>query len=170
MVVSSHQKDAGMFRIVTLLALCAGIAAFGGIVRAQVPADRPPYEASFGDLMTMAIQPRHLKLGLAGQEKNWAYADYELRELQGAFKRVGRAIPIYRATDMTALIAATTAAPIAGVATAIKNGDAAKFAEAYGQLTATCNACHQSTGHDAVVIQVPHTSAYPNQDFRPAKP
>lgn len=33
--------------------------------------------------MTMVIQPRHLKLGLVGREKNWDYAAYELRELQG---------------------------------------------------------------------------------------
>jgi hypothetical protein len=28
------------------------------------------YRPSFGDLMTIAIQPRHTKLGLAGQERN----------------------------------------------------------------------------------------------------
>jgi len=56
------------------------------------------------------------------------------------------------------------------VAAAIKAGDAVKFAESYAQLTATCNACHQSTDHGAVVIQVPKASPYPDQDFRPSKP
>jgi hypothetical protein len=42
----------------------------------------PDYHPSLGDLMTMAIQPRHTKLGLAGQERNWPYAQYELSELR----------------------------------------------------------------------------------------
>jgi hypothetical protein len=35
----------------------------------------PPaaYRPGLGDLMTMTVQPRHLKVGLAGQERNWAY-------------------------------------------------------------------------------------------------
>ena len=51
------------------------------------------YRPSFGDLMTIVIQPRHIKLGLAGQEKNWTYAAYEFRELQSAFDRVAHAVP-----------------------------------------------------------------------------
>ncbi len=71
---------------------------------------------------------------------------------------------------MVDLIDATTKAPMEDVAAAIKSGNAAKFAEAYAQLTATCNACHQSTDHSAVVIQVPKFSTYADQDFRPPKP
>ncbi len=99
-----------------------------------------PFEASLGDLMTMVVQPRHLKLGLADTRRTGPSAAYELRELQGAsFRRVAHAIPVYRSTDMAALIDATTAAPLEAVATAIKSADADRFTEAYGQLTATCN-------------------------------
>ena len=36
------------------------------------PAPQPPtYRPGLGDLMTMTVQPRHIKLGLAGREKNW---------------------------------------------------------------------------------------------------
>ncbi|MBV8187950.1 MAG: cytochrome family protein [Alphaproteobacteria bacterium] len=154
--------------------VAAGVALAGGELLAQDPKTAqgvaPPYRQSFGDLMTMAIQPRHVKLGLAGQQRNWAYAAYELRELQGAFRRLGQAVPVYHSTDMTALIEATTAAPIDDVAGAIKSADAAKFTEAYAALTATCNACHQSTDHAAVVIQVPHASSFPDQDFSPQRP
>jgi cytochrome c553 len=120
--------------------------------------------------MTIAIQPRHTKLGLAGQERNWTYAAYEFRELQSAFDRVARAVPTYRSMNTADLISGTIKAPMEDVAAAIKAGDAAKFAETYAQLTATCNACHQSTDHGAVVIQVPKASPYPDQDFRPPKP
>src|SRR5260370_7677270 len=57
------------------------------------------YRPSFGDLMTIAIQPRHTKLGLAGQERNWTYAAYEFRELQSAFDRVARAVPTSTSTN-----------------------------------------------------------------------
>jgi hypothetical protein len=157
-----------MLRNSSLLALGAGVIMLVvlGEVRGQASADRQDYRPSFGDLMTTVIQPRHLKLGLAGHERNWDYAAYELRELRNAFQRVARAVPVYRSTDMSSLIKATTAAPMEDVEAAIRSRDAGKFAEAYGQLTATCNACHQSTGHGAVVMQVPKTTSYPDQDFR----
>ena len=172
MTLSLERADEDMLRIAMLLALCAGTMAIAvlGEVRAQASADQQAYRPSFGDLMTTAVQPRHIKLGLAGQERNWPYAVYELRELQGAFRRIAHAVPVYRSMDMAALISATTAAPLDDVAAAIKSGDSIKFADAYAQLTATCNACHQSTGHAAIVIQVPRTSSYPDQDFRPQKP
>ena len=120
--------------------------------------------------MTIAIQPRHIKLGLAGQERNWTYAAYEFRELQSAFDRVARAVPTYRSMNTADLISGTIKAPMEDVEAAIKAGDAVKFAETYAQLTATCNACHQATDHGAVVIQAPKASPYPDQDFGPAKP
>ena len=160
-----------------MLALLAGAIALAALNFGYAQAPTSPeaasaqlYRPSFGDLMTIAVQPRHAKLGLAGQEKNWTYAAYELRELQGAFERIAHAVPAYRSMDMAALIEATTKAPMADVAAAIKSGDGAKFAEAYEQLTATCNACHQSTEHGAIVRQSPRTSAYPDQDFRLPKP
>ena len=166
-----------MFRTGMPLALLAGaitLAVFD-LGNAQAPASSeaaPPeaYRPSFGDLMTIAIQPRHTKLGLAGQERNWTYAAYEFRELQSAFDRMTRAVPTYRSMNTADLISGTIKAPMEDVAAAIKAGDAAKFAETYAQLTATCNACHQSTDHGAVVIQFPSASTYPDQDFRPPKP
>jgi len=154
--------------------LTAGILILGSAY-AQTPA--PPqaaapagYRPGLGDLMTMTVQPRHTKLGLAGQEKNWAYAAYELHELEESFERVARIWPMYRKTDIAALILATTKEPMEALSHAIKSADAAKFADAYGRLTATCNACHVSTDRAVVVIQVPKTSPFPDQDFRPARP
>jgi hypothetical protein len=166
-----------LFRIGLPLSLLAGTIALAilNLANAQAPASpaaaaSPAYQPSFGDLMTIMIQPRHTKLGLAGQEKNWTYAAYEFRELQSAFERMARTIPTYRSMNVADLVNATTKAPMEDVAAAIKSGDAAKFAEAYAQLTATCNACHQSTDHSAVVIQVPKASTYADQDFRRLKP
>jgi hypothetical protein len=125
----------------------------------------PDYHPSLGDLMTMAIQPRHTKLGLAGQAGNWPYAQYELSELRNAFARVARTIPIYRSIDMTAVIGALTVEPLNAVEQAIHTQDSRQFKAAYARLTTTCNACHLSQDHAAVVIRVPLTNPYPDQDF-----
>jgi hypothetical protein len=127
---------------------------------------QPEYHPSLGDLMTMAVQPRHLKLGIAGKQKNWAYAKYELSELRNAFGRVARTIPVYRNADLTALMNALTTDPLRDVEQAIAASDAAKFKAAYARLTSTCNACHLSQDHAMVVIRVPDAAGFPDQDFR----
>ena len=43
--------------------------------------------------MTMAVQPRHTKLGIAGNARNWAYAAYELGELREALDQVAEVTP-----------------------------------------------------------------------------
>jgi hypothetical protein len=128
----------------------------------------PDYHPSLGDLMTMAVQPRHTKLGLAGQARNWPYAQYELSELRNAFARIARTIPTYRNIDMAAVIGALTTEPLKAVEQAINAKDAGQFKSAYAQLTTTCNACHLSQEHPFVVIRVPGTGPYPDQDFRGA--
>ena len=126
----------------------------------------PDYHPSLGDLMTMAIQPRHTKLGLAGAAGNWPYALYELSELRNAFARVARTVPIYRSIDMTAVIGALTTEPLNAVEQAIHAQDARQFKAAYARLTTTCNGCHLSQDHASVVIRVPVTNPYADQDFR----
>ena len=164
-----------MFRKALPLVLLAGAltAAIFGLGNAQTPATPPApqaYRPGLGDLMTMTVQPRHTKLGLAGQEKNWVYAAYELHELEEAFERAARVWPVYRKANITELMAATMKEPMDAVEAAIKSADSAKFSEAYGRLTATCNACHQSTERAFIVIQAPKASPFPDQDFRPARP
>ena len=63
--------------------------------QAQTPAPAA-YRPGLGDLMTMTVQPRHTKLGLAGREGNWPYAAYELHELQEAFDRAVAVWPKWR--------------------------------------------------------------------------
>jgi hypothetical protein len=135
---------------------------------AQAPAtvgSQPDYHPSMGDLMTMAIQPRHTKLGQAGRNGNWVYAEYELSELRNAFSRIARTIPIYRNADMAVLIGGMTTQPLQSVEDSIRAKDAARFKEAYARLTAACNACHVSQDHAMVVIRIPSGAAYPDQDF-----
>lgn len=129
-----------------------------------------PYQPGLGDLMTAFIQPRHIKLGLAGSAGNWVYAAYALSELHETFERVATLVPKHGNLMISDAIAATVAQPMVALDAAIKARDNAAFAKAYADLTASCNACHQSADHAAIVIQVPNASGFPDQDFRPAKP
>jgi hypothetical protein len=58
---------------------------------------------------------------------------------------------------------------MAAVDAAIKAKDGAAFTKAYADLTASCNACHQSADHAMIVIQAPTVAgaAFPDQDFSP---
>ncbi len=156
-------RKLGVFSLSALaIAVSAGVLAQGG-------PSSPAYRPGLGDLMTMTVQPRHLKLGLAGQEKNWAFAAYELHELEESFERVARAWPKWRQVEIAETIKATTTAPLEAVEEAIKAKDAASFTATYARLTETCNACHQSANVGMIVIQVPKNSPFTNQDFRPQK-
>jgi hypothetical protein len=128
-----------------------------------------PHPAAMGDLMTAFVQPRHIKLGLAGSRRNWAYAAYELYELQETFADVAAIMPKYRDLSIPDMITSTVKKPLAAVDQAIKAKDLGQFTAAYRQLTAACNACHRSYDRGMIVIKPPAAGAYPDQDFRPSE-
>ena len=115
---------------------------------------------SCGDLMVAILQPRHTKLGLAGQARNWRYLAYELVEFQEAIDRIERLSP-WVAEQMQAF----TSEPMAKLTKAVEAQDHAGFIQAYGQLTQACNQCHQHFGREEVAIRMPDASPFPNQDF-----
>jgi hypothetical protein len=127
------------------------------------------HAAALGDLMTAFVQPRHIKLGLAGKEQNWPYAAYELDQLRETLTDVAEILPKYRDLSIPDMITTTVKEPLAALDRAIKAADSNQFAAAYGQLTAACNACHRSYDRAVIVIQPPTASAFPDQDFRPTK-
>lgn len=157
--------------VAILSALCAPSSA----VTQSLPLDtsaaiaQVDYHPSMGDLMTMAIQPRHIKLHLAGAQQNWRYAGYELGELRNAFARINRTIPRYRTVDTAHMTTAVIQSPLDAVDQAIKAHSPTQFAVAYAQLTRACNACHQSLNHAEVVIKVPAAAMFPDQEFEPSK-
>jgi hypothetical protein len=77
-------------------------------------AQQRPY-SPLGDLMTMTVQPRHAKLGLAGREANWRYADYEIHELNEVFDRAAKAWPKWRTFSIPEMLASVTKEPIAAL-------------------------------------------------------
>lgn len=133
---------------------------------AQAPAaPQPDYHPSFGDLMTMAVQPRHIKLGIAGKARNWDYATYEASELRNAFGRIGRTIPTYRKQALPDMFAANILPSMDKLDAAIKAKDGAGFDAAYKEVTASCNNCHGALEHGFVVIREPASSPYLDQNL-----
>jgi hypothetical protein len=135
------------------------------------PADATPvpYNPMMGDLMNILIQPRHIKLWLAGQQENWALAGYALKEIKQSFARIATGIPQLNGAPVADLIESAVGEPIGTLDFAIKAGEPRQFAENYRKLTAGCNACHASTGHPYIVIKVPDGTAFANQDFHPKR-
>jgi hypothetical protein len=121
------------------------------------------------DLMTMLVQPRHLKLFYAGQAKNWTLAAFQLNELRAALARIGRTIPTYRNVGVDSAVASIFADKIRAVDASIKAADVEKFAAAYGEMTGACNACHAGMEHPFLVMKIPDAMNYPDQDFRPQR-
>lgn len=136
----------------------------------SAPTAPEPYRPGLADLMTMTVQPRHIKLLLAGHEQNWAYAKYELKELQDAFERAARLVPRYRGLPLGGMIDSIAKGPMDELAKAIESKDEVAFDAGYEKLTQGCNACHQAANVGVVVIKVPTGSSFPDQDFRPVKP
>ena len=129
-------------------------------------APTPDYHPSLGDLMTMAVQPRHTKVGLAAEARDWAYLEYESSELRNAFGRIGRTIPLYRQAKLSDLFASSIIPTIDALDAAIKAKDGARLDAAYANLTLACNTCHAAMDHPAVVIRAPRGTPFADQDFK----
>ena len=171
-----------MFPLMAFGALAAfiGIGALTGSGIAQQPqdpegpraadAEPAPFNPQMGALMSMIIQPRHAKLGLAAKDENWPLAGYALKELRQGFLVISRAVPRWKGLPVPDLFDAAMTQPIALLDFAIKANEPRQFGEAYGKLTAGCNACHATTDHPFVVIKVPDSAAaFPNQNFQPKR-
>ena len=159
-----------MRRVFAALGSLTGLAIALLPVAGTAQTAQPQYRPGLGDLMTMTVQPRHIKLAFAGREKNWTYAAYELHELEEAFERAAQVWPQWRSVPIAQMMDSVTKEPMAAVSQAIKDADTNRFNAAYRQLIEACNACHQAADRAMIVIRVPELSSFPDQDFQPIKP
>ena len=87
--------------VVALAALAAFTAMFSARTAAQSPfgdadAEPAPFNPQMAALMSMLLQPRHAKLGLAGRAENWPLAGYALKELRQGLLVISRAVPRWK--------------------------------------------------------------------------
>jgi hypothetical protein len=156
--------------MVAAFAAFATVAVLSGRTAAQSPfgdpnAEPAPFNPQMAALMSMLIQPRHAKLGLAGKAENWPLAGYALKELKQGFAVAARAVPRWKGLPVPDLFDAAVTQPITLLDVAIKLRFRQQFDETYESLTKGCNACHATTDHPFVVIKAPDASAFPNQEF-----
>jgi hypothetical protein len=152
-------RNSGRSMVAIALAAMVGVPSLAAAQR--------QHAAALGDLMTAFVQPRHIKLGLAGKERNWLYAAYELDQLRETLADVAEILPKYRDLSIPDMIESTVKAPLAALSGAIQAKDGNQFNAAYGQLTAACNTCHRSYDRAEIVIQSPAVPEFSDQDFRP---
>jgi len=124
-----------------------------------------PFNPQMSALMSMLIQPRHAKLGMAGKAENWPLASYELKELRQAFLITARAVPRWQGSSVPELLEGAIDQPLKFMDVATKTKFKGVFDQAYEALTQACNNCHATTDRSFIVIKVPETSAFPNQEF-----
>jgi cytochrome c556 len=159
---------------IALVAAALAVAAIGAVAQtpAPQPAQRGPassalnYVPGVGDMMNSLVQPRHVKLWLAGHEKNWELAAYAYKEMQQALNTVGTVQPKFRNLTVPEMIESMTGEAMRDLQSAIDARDAKKFADAFDSLTDGCNSCHTALNHGFIVIKVPEASAFPNQEFK----
>src|ERR1700738_2106198 len=104
------------------------VAAASGRVPAESPfgdpnAEPAPFNPQMAALMSMLIQPRHAKLGLAGKDENWPLAGYALKELKQGFLVSARAVPRWKGLPVPDLFDAAVSAPLALLDFAVKAGE-----------------------------------------------
>ena len=138
-----------------------------GQARAE-PAKAPePYVPGLGDFMTAAVQPHHIKVGLAGHAGNWTLAEYEAKELRETFEDIATYQGVWNDFPIAKLAEANLNPPLEALDQAIKDKSATGFKKAYDKVTAACNACHQATNNGFVVIKSPAAQDFPDQEFQP---
>jgi len=145
------------------LALMAAMSVSVALAPCAVAQAPKGYVPSLGDIMG-AVQLRHFKLWFAGKLRNWPLAAYELGQIRASFEDAATLYPGIPVTDV-----ATVAKPLQSIGDAIEAKDGTGFAGAFNDLTAACNACHQSIGRGFIAIQVPTASPFSNQSFSPRR-
>src|SRR5215813_6642330 len=160
------RKSVVLLMALGTFAAAGAIASFPLAPRAEegrpANAEPAPFNPQMSALMSMLIQPRHAKLGLAGNAENWPLAAYALKELRQGFLVVSHAVPRWKGLPVPDLVDAAVGNPIRTLDAAVKMRFRTQFDQEYAKLTAGCNACHATTDHSFVVIKQPDASAFPN--------
>lgn len=119
------------------------------------------YKPGLGEFMS-AIQVHHAKLWFAGQGQNWQLADFEIKEIMEAIDDIKN----YN-TDRPEVKSISLILPaIDSVSNAIQQKNPALFKRSFAVLTNTCNDCHNATHHEFIIIKVPDTPPFTNQEFK----
>ena len=138
------------------VAACAA-ASLGALADEQTPA--PLYKPRLNSLM-MLTQLGHFKLWYAGAVQNWPLANYELEQIRASIDLAKTLYPDSDKSNMNTMMPAAD-----DLDKAISAKDTARFATAFGKLTAACNNCHEVTGFGFIKIREPRLSPIETSPF-----
>lgn len=119
------------------------------------------YKPGLGEFMS-SIQVHHAKLYFAGENKNWALADFEIHEIMESLED----IPKYCADREEIKSIGMLQPAIDSMNNAILHRNDASFKSSFFLLTSTCNNCHAATNHAFNVVKIPDAPPFSNQDFK----
>lgn len=119
------------------------------------------YKPGFGEFMGN-IQMHHAKLWFAGENQNWALADFEINEIKENLEGIEKYCSERTETKSIGMINSA----IDSLSSSILKKDEKLFRKNYTNLTNSCNRCHQSTNHEYNVIVIPKNPPFSNQDFQ----
>ncbi|GAB2833825.1 hypothetical protein [Ferruginibacter profundus] len=122
------------------------------------------YKPGFGEFMS-SIQVHHAKLWFAGQNKNWALADFEIHEIMEAVENIQKYQTERKESEKVIMLNPA----LDSVNAAITKQDPVQFKNSYVLLTNTCNNCHHAVNFQFNVVTVPDKPPFTNQIFSTEK-
>jgi hypothetical protein len=108
----------------------------------------------------------HNKLWFAGKARNWRLAEYQLGEIKEIMGDVQDIVPTFKNLHLADMLDAVLTKEIVALEKSIEAKDQKAFVVSYDKLTQACNACHQGTDNNFIVIKRPTQPAVTNQDYR----
>lgn len=118
-----------------------------------------------GEIMGV-IQLHHAKLYYSGVNQNWDLANYQLDEIK---EGINQGIELYEHFKDVKVslkdLSHVTDKSLAELEDSIKKKNKIQFLKGFNNLTQACNQCHRSADKGFIVIQIPKSSMFSNQEF-----
>ena len=93
-------------------------------------------------------------------------AEYQLGEIKEIMGDVQDIVPTFKNLHLADMLDAVITKEIVALEKSIEAKDQKAFVVSYDKLTQACNACHQGTDNNFIVIKRPTQPAFTNQDYR----
>ena len=122
------------------------------------------YKPGLHSLMNETMH-RHSSLWFAGVAGNWELAYYQHHELEEIFEKIKELYPEYDGEPIATLIGTMTNPAMEEMEEAIEAQNPVRFRQAFTNLTASCNSCHESTNRQMIRIIEPDQNTIRNLRF-----
>jgi hypothetical protein len=134
-------------------------------VKQTVTDSRP----DLGILMS-AIEMHYTKLAIAGLNKNWDLAKYQIEEIKNELNQsLSLYSDLHLSIEKLKIEKRISEPEVTEIEEAIKRNSTDRFFSGFKSLTKACNECHQAAGFAEIVVQPPQGPSFTNQNFEKRK-